>query len=146
MIARNLSEWCPPDGMAKSLQSAGAEFDLIYGWDYAGPILDHVKTSNRQGLAEVYKLALNEPTACGIIRAKRPQDGALLGTVVLYNVQSHLAEYVPAMKDVNEVAGGISSLVISPSAGDYSTLLQGLILLGIRQIKQQGCTACVLDY
>lgn len=145
-MARNLSEWVPPDGMAKSLQSAGAEFDLIYGWDYAGPILEHIKTSNRQGLAEVYKLALNDPSACGIIRAKRPHDGALLGTVVLYNVHSHLAEYVPAMKDINEVAGGISSPVISPSAGDYSTLLQGLILLGIRQIKQQGCTACILDY
>jgi beta-N-acetylhexosaminidase len=146
MVARNLSEWNPPDGMAKSLQSAGAEFDLVYGWDYAGPILEHIKTSNRQGLAEVYKLALNDPTACGIIRAKRPQDGALLGTVVLYNMHSHFAEFVPAMKDINEVAGGISSPVISPSAGDYSTLLQGLILLGMRQIKQQGCTACILDY
>ncbi|KAK5276212.1 hypothetical protein LTR16_011567, partial [Cryomyces antarcticus] len=52
MVARNLSTWNPPEGMAKSLQSAGAEFDLVYGWEYAGPILDHIKTSNRQGLAE----------------------------------------------------------------------------------------------
>jgi beta-N-acetylhexosaminidase len=146
MVARNLSEWAPPDGMAKSLQSAGAEFDLVYGWDHAAPVLEHIKTSNRQGLAEVYKLALNDPTSCGIIRAKRPQDGALLGTVVLYNMHSQLAAFVPPMTDINEVAGGISSPVISPSAGDYSTLLQGLILLGIRQIKQQGCTACILDY
>lgn len=87
MVARNLSTWAPPEGMAKSLQSVGAEFDLVYGWDYSGPILDHIKTSNRQGLAEVYKLALNDPNACGIIRAKRPGDGALVGTVVLYNMQ-----------------------------------------------------------
>jgi beta-N-acetylhexosaminidase len=69
-----------------------------------------------------------------------------VGTVVLYNMQSQLAEFVPAMKDVGELTGGISSPVISPSVGEYSTLLQGLILLGMRQIRQQGCNACILDY
>ena len=146
MVARNLLTWNPPEGMAKSLQSAGADFDLVYGWDYAGPVLDHIKTNNRQGLAIVYKMALSDPSACGIIRAKRPEDGALLGTVVLYNMQSQLAEYVPSMKDVGELAGGISSPVISPSVGEFSTLLQGLILLGMRQIRQQGCNVCILDY
>lgn len=146
MVARNLSTWSPPDGMAKSLQSAGADFDLVYGWDYAGPVLDHIKTNNRQGLAEVYKMALADPSACGIIRAKRPEDGSLIGTVVLYNMSSQLAEFVPSMKDIGEMAGGISSPVISPAVGEYSTLLQGLILLGMRQIKQQGCNVCVLDY
>ncbi len=146
MVARNLATWTPPDGMAKSLQSAGAEFDLVYGWEYAGPILDHIKTSNRQGLAEVYKLALADPTACGIIRAKRPEDGALVGTVVVYNSHSTLAEFVPAIRDISDPAGGISSPVISPSVGEYSTLLQGLILLGMRQVRQQGCGACILDY
>ncbi|KAF1987214.1 glycoside hydrolase family 3 protein [Aulographum hederae CBS 113979] len=146
MIAKDLSNWSPPDGMAKSLQSAGAEFDLVYGWEYSSAVLDHIKTSNRQGLAEVYKLALTDPASCGIIRAKRPEDGAIVGTVVLYSMASRLAEFVPAMKDTNELTGGISSPVISPGAGEYSTLLQGLILLGIRQIKQQGCNACVLDY
>ncbi|OJD39943.1 glycoside hydrolase family 3 protein [Diplodia corticola] len=146
MIARNLSAWTPPEGMAKSLASAGVEFDLVYGWEYAGSVLDHIKTSNRQGLAEVYKLALTDPAACGIIRAKRPEDGALVGTVVLYNMHSRLSEFVPAMKDVGELTGGISSPVISPGVGEYSTLLQGLILLGMRQIKQQQCNACILDY
>ncbi|KAF2843452.1 glycoside hydrolase family 3 protein [Patellaria atrata CBS 101060] len=146
MVARNLLTWAPPDGMAKSLQSAGAEFDLVYGWEHSGPVLDHIKTSNRQGLAEVYKLALTDPTACGIIRAKRPEDQAIVGTVVLYSMHSHLAEFVPAIKDLNEMVGGISSPVISPAVGEYSTLLQGLILLGMRQLKQQGCNACVLDY
>ncbi|KAK4495645.1 hypothetical protein PRZ48_012913 [Zasmidium cellare] len=146
MVARNLSTWTPPDGMAKSLQSAGVDFDLVYGWDYAGPVLDHIKTNHRQGLAEVYKMALADASACGIIRAKRPEDGSLVGTVVLYNMSSQLAEFVPSMKDIGELAGGISSPVISPSVGEYSTLLQGLILLGMRQIKQQGCNVCVLDY
>ncbi|KAK3110291.1 hypothetical protein LTR53_015557 [Teratosphaeriaceae sp. CCFEE 6253] len=146
MVARNLSTWTPPPGMAKSLQSAGADFDLVYGWAYAGPVLDHIKTNNRPGLAEVYKMALADPSACGIIRAKRPEDGALVGTVVLYNMHSQLADFVPGLRDLGEMAGGISSPVISPSVGEYSTLLQGLILLGMRQIKQQGCSACVLDY
>lgn len=146
MVARNMNTWAPPDGMAKSLQSAGADFDLVYGWEYAGPVLDHIKTNNRQGLAEVYKMALADPSACGIIRAKRAEDGALVGTVVLYNMQSQMAEFVPGMKDSGELAGGISSPVISPSVGEYSTLLQGLILLGMRQIKQQGCNVCILDY
>ncbi|KAF2019723.1 glycoside hydrolase family 3 protein [Aaosphaeria arxii CBS 175.79] len=146
MVARNLLNWNPPEGMAKSLSSAGIQYDLVYGWDYAGPILDHIKTSNRQGLAEAYKLALSDPSACGIIRAKRPEDGALVGTVVLYNASSRLSEFIPPLKDLKEAAGGISSPVISPSAGEYSTLLQGLILLGMRQIKQQGCNACLLDY
>jgi beta-N-acetylhexosaminidase len=146
MVARNLLNWTPPEGMAKSLAGAGSQFDLVYGWDYAGPILDHIKTSNRQGLAEVYKLALSDPSSCGIIRAKRPEDGALVGTVVLYNHHSRLSEYIPPLKDLNEAAGGISSPVISPGVGEYSTLLQGLILLGMRQIKAQGCNACLLDY
>jgi len=146
MVAKNLLSWNTPDGMAKSLESAGAQFDLVYGWEYAGPVLDHIKTSNRQGLAEVYKLALADPSACGIIRAKRPDDGTIVGTVVLYNMMSHLAEFVPAMKDSNELTGGISSPVISPGVGEYSTLLQGLILLGMKQIKAQGCNACILDY
>ena len=146
MVARNLGTWSPPEGMAKSLESAGAKFDLVYGWDYAAAILDHIKTSNRQGLAEVYKLALHDPAACGIIRAKRPDDGAIVGTVVLYNMQSRLADFAPGMKDLGELAGGISSPVISPAVGEYSTLLQGLILLGIRQIKQQGCTCCIVDF
>lgn len=146
MVARNLSSWSPPPGMASSLRSAVTDFDLVYGWDYAGPILDHIKTNNRQGLAAVYKMALSDPGACGIIRAKRPEDGALVGTVVLYNMQSRLADFVPCMKESRELAGGISSPVISPSVGEFSTLLQGLILLAMRQIKQQSCNVCILDY
>lgn len=146
MIARNLSTWSPPDGMAQSLQACGAAFDLVHGYDYAGPILDHVKTSNRQGLMELYKLALSDPATCGIIRAKRPEDGLILGTVVLYNQSSQLADFIPAIKDTRELTGGISSPVIAPGVGEYSALLQGLILLAIRRIKQQGCTSCILDY
>lgn len=145
MINRNLQSWNLPDGIARSLQAAGMKFDLVSGWEYSTSVLDHVKTSNRQGLLEVYKLALSDSPACNIVRAKRPEDDSIVGTVILYKMDSHLAEFVPAMKD-SELSGGISSPVISPAVGEYSTLLQGLILLGVRQIKKQGCNACVLDY
>lgn len=148
LVARNLQSWAAPDGMARSLQNAQrtVEFDLIYGYSEYGPsILDHIKTNSRQGLAEVYKLALTDPGACGIIRARRLEDQTILGTVVLYNERSNLAEHVTAMRALNELTGGMSSPVISPATGEYSTLLQSLVLLGLRQIKQQGCSACILD-
>ena len=149
MIMRNLQTWSPPEGMASSLQSANASFDLVRGWEHSRTILDHIKTHNRQGLAEVYKLALSDPTACGIVRATRPDDGSLVGTVVLYNNASALAEFVPALRDESKgdvAAGGVSSPVVSPSVGEYATILQSLILLGVKQVKKQGCVSCVLDY
>ncbi|KAI9652545.1 MAG: hypothetical protein M1831_006736 [Alyxoria varia] len=128
MVVRNLLAWSPPDGMAKSLQNAQqtVEFDLVYGYsdEYGDSILDHIKTCSRQGVAEVYKLALADPSACGIIRAKRPGSGTLVGTIVLYNERSNLAEYIPGMKALSELTG---------------------VLLGMRQIKQQNCNACLLD-
>lgn len=146
MIARDLLTWSPPEGMARSLQSSTAEYDLVYGWQYGGPILDHIKTNSRPGVVEMYKLALADASACGIIRAKRPADGAIIGTLILYNARSKLSEFVPAMKDRRELLGGISSPIISNSIGEFSSVLQSLLLLGMRQIKQQGCTACLLDH
>lgn len=148
MIARNLSSWSPPENMAKSLANASGayKFDLVQGREYAGPILTHIKTSGRQGLAEVYKLALTDRTACAVIRARRAEDDVLVGTVVLYNHHSPLSDFIPPLRDLKQAAGGISSPVISPSVGEYSTLLQGLILLGMKRTKIQGCNACLLDY
>ncbi|WEW59048.1 glycoside hydrolase family 3 protein [Emydomyces testavorans] len=145
MILRNMENWTPPEGLTRSLQSAEVNYDLVYGMDYAESILDHVKTNSRQGVMEIYKMALGGATASGIIRAKRNDDGALLGSVVVYNGESTLAEFIPAVKVARSVAGGISSVVISPSVGEYSTLMQGLILLGIKQLRSQGATAVVLD-
>lgn len=145
MVLRNLSVWTPPEGLALSLRTGDVQYDLVYGMEYAGAVLDHVKTTSRQGVVEIYKMALGDKTSCGIIRAKRPDDGAILGSVVLYNAGSNLASFVPALADMKTAAGGISSPVISPSVGEYATLMQGLILLGIRQIKRQGADAVLLD-
>ena len=148
MVARHLQTWNVPDGMARSLQTAQhtVEFDLVYGYtDVGSHIFEHVKTSSRQGIAEVYRLALADPSACGIIRARRVQDNAVVGTIVLYNDRSTIADFVPGMKAFNVLTGGMSSPIISPSAGEYSTILQSLVLLGMKQVKQQGCEVCILD-
>lgn len=145
VILRNLSAWTPPDGLANGLQNTDMMYDLVYGWDYAESILDHIKTNSRQGVIDIYKLALGGAPDCAIIRAKRPDDGALLGSVVIYNDRSTLAEYMPALREAQTSVGGISSPVISPLVGEYATLVQGLILLGIKQIRKQGANAVILD-
>lgn len=145
MILRNLPMWSPREGLSHTLSNPDIKFDLVYGTEYAEVVLDHVKSSSITGVLEIYKLALADRTSCGIIRAKRPEDGSILGSLVLYKSDSRLAEFVPALADTKVLAGGISSPVISPLVGDRVSLMQGLILLGIRQIKKQGANAVVMD-
>ncbi|KAK2734167.1 hypothetical protein FQN55_002908 [Onygenales sp. PD_40] len=145
MVLRNLENWTPPEGLTKVLQSSDVDYDLVYGWEYADSVLDHVKTNSRLGVMEIYRRGLSGAPGSGIIRAKRREDGTILGTVVVYNSTSTLAESVPAIREAHTTAGGISSPVISPSVGEYATLMQGLILLGIKQIRKQGASAVVLD-
>ena len=145
MVLKNLSSWSAPEKISKSMQHAEIEFDLVHGWQHADSVIDHIKSSTRQGIMEIYKLALAESASCGVIRAKRLNDGAVLGSVVLCNPGASWAEAVPALQDTNQVTWCISSPVISPGVGEYSTLLQGLILLGIRQVKKQQADAVLLD-
>ncbi|KAL8926968.1 MAG: hypothetical protein Q9172_001561 [Xanthocarpia lactea] len=145
MILKELSTWSAPEKISRSMQHAEVEFELVHGRQYAGSIIEHIKTSSRQGVTEVYQLALADESSCGVIRAKKPKEGTVLGTVVLCSPGASWAEALPALKDTNDITWAISSPVISPSVGEYSTLLQGLILLGIRQVKQQQADAVLLD-
>ena len=145
VVLRNLATWTPPDGLVASLQGADVAYDLVHGWDYAESILEHIKTTSRQGVVDIYRMALGGAPDCGIIRAQRPSDGAVLGTVVVYNERASLAEHTPALRATHTLTGGISSPVISPSVGDYATLMQGLVLLGIKQIRRQGADGVILD-
>ncbi|KAL9628117.1 MAG: hypothetical protein Q9164_007387 [Protoblastenia rupestris] len=145
MILRNLPTWNPPDGLSHTLSNPEIKFDLVYGMGYAEAVLDHVRTHSTTGVYEIYKMALADKASYGIIRAKRPEDGSILASLVLYKSDSKLAGFVPALADTKVLAGGISSPVISPSTSDPASLMQGLLLLGIRQIKKQGANAIVLD-
>ncbi|KAL8677453.1 MAG: hypothetical protein Q9186_006120 [Xanthomendoza sp. 1 TL-2023] len=145
MILKDLSTWSAPEKISRSMQHAEVEYELVHGRQYAESIIEHIKSSTRQGVTEIYQLALADHSSCGVIRAKRSKDGTVLGSVVLCSPGAGWAEALPALKDTNNITWAISSPVISPSVGEYSTLLQGLILLGIRQVKQQQADAVLLD-
>ena len=146
MMMSNLSSWSPPADVARSLQHQDMQFDIVQGSEYAASLNDHVRTTSRQGMLEVYQLALTDHDASGIIRAIRSSDDAVLGTVVVYTSKAKWADAMPPLKDSNQVTGGISSPIVSPSVGEYSTLLQGLILHGIQWVKYQQAEAVVLDH
>ena len=145
MLLANLKSWVPRETLTSSLEHLDVEFDLVYGVDHAQNVLDVVRTTSRQGIVEIYQLALADAAGSAVIRAKRKSDGALLGTVAVYNRASSWAKAVPALTNSGGLVGGVSSPVISPSVGEYSTLLQGLILLGIKQHQRQQATAVFLD-
>lgn len=146
MMMPNLSSWSPPIDVARSLQHQDMHFDILQGSEYAASLNDHVRTTSRQGMLEVYQLALTDHDASGIIRATRSSDDAVLGTVVVCTNKAKWADAMPALKDSSQVTGGISSPIVSPSVGEYSTLLQGLILHGIQWVKNQQAQAVVLDH
>lgn len=146
MVIRDLSTWISPVDVSQSLEDI--EFKLAQGPRDMDEIKDHVQTSSRQGVTETYTLALAsaDQTACGVIRARRSRDNATVGTVVVCTSECSWADAMPAMKDSGQITAGISSPVISPSAGGYSTLLQGLIMLGIKWARTQQVEAVVLNH
>jgi len=145
VVLRNLATWMPPDGLTATLQNAEIVYDLVYGWDFGRTILEHIRTNARQGVTDIYRIALSGAPNCGVIRAKRSSDDMILGSIVIYNEHSALAEHMPAIRATQPPVGGISSSVISPYAGDYSTVMQGLILLAIKQIRRLNANAVVMD-
>ncbi|EFR05167.1 beta-N-acetylglucosaminidase/beta-glucosidase [Nannizzia gypsea CBS 118893] len=208
MVLRDVQSWTQPEGLrvkggrgssagtsSSSIGHGEVEYDLVFGEEYADAVVEHVRTSSRQGVAEVYRTALAGGPHCGIIRAKKAgetstagisagtngsgnahagaeedgdgemmldgglhlgmtgtattttttRDETLVGSVVVYNARSQLARLVPAVREARIRAGGISSPVISPSVGEYAMLVQGLIVLGIKEIRKQGGNAVILD-
>lgn len=145
VVLRNLTTWTPPDGLTATLQNAHVKYDLAYGIDFAREILDHIKTNARQGVADIYRIALGGAPNCGVIRAKRSSDDLIIGTIVIYNERSALASHMPTLRATSISVGGISSPVISPCADDYSSVMQGLILLAIKQIRKLNAQSVVMD-
>lgn len=146
MVIRDLLTWISPVDLAQSLEDI--EFNLEQGPQHMDVIKDHVQTNSRQGMIETYALALAlvDQRSCGVIQARRSKDNAIVGTVVVCTSECNWADAIPALKASGHTTAGISSPVISPSAGGYSTLLQGLIMLGIRWAKNQQAEAVVLNH
>lgn len=145
MTIRDLNAWTPPDGLGKALTNADVKYDLVHGSEYADAITDHLKRSARSDILDVYNLALSSKDTTGIIRAKRAADGAILGSLLCCKSDSKLASFMAGIGK-NATKGLISSPVISPAATDRQTLLQGLGLLAVRQLKRQGVRTAIFDY
>lgn len=145
LTIRNLEDWVAPDGLLQNIQRASFAFDLIHGKENAEAVIDHVSAHADPEMLELYRLALEDPKCCGIVRAKSPVDGSLVGTVIICRPGAHLSTYMPALNSAGESVGGILGPVI-PSSAQSSVVLQGLALLGIRQNKAHRSTTCVLNW
>ncbi|QSZ35287.1 hypothetical protein DSL72_008156 [Monilinia vaccinii-corymbosi] len=164
LIIRNLALWMPPDGLLSSIQRVPLQFDLIHGPSHAGTqVLDFVQThSARAEIHCLYHLAIADPHACGIVRAKSPIDGSLVGTVIISRSDTVLSRWMPVLRSSPSAdphspnanagdakgkekegedghhLGGILAPVIPSNNGQRETILQGLIMLSIRQNKNKG--------
>lgn len=140
-----LGTWAAPEGLLPSIQRANISFDLIHGLDNAESVLNHVAASGGPEVVELYKYALQEVKACGVVRAKNPND-ILLGTVIICVAGSHLSTFIPSLQtSAGADVGGIIAPIVSPSP--QSTLvLQGLAYMGVRQNKAHKAAKSVLSW
>ena len=116
---------------------------MVYGGDEGEMIAGHVQmASSRAGVVDIYRMALadQDNQSSGVLRAR--QAGRLVGSLVIYSRGSRLL----AWRGGNNNAGGISSPVISPLVGGYSSVVERLITLGVRQLERQyGVARVVVD-
>ncbi|KAI0996232.1 hypothetical protein K3495_g11947 [Podosphaera aphanis] len=152
LILRNLNRWTPPEDLINNIQRLSFKFDLIYGSENTALVKEHVSKHAGPEILSLYQLAL--PNGDGIVRAKSPVDGSLVGTVIVTRPKSILATLIPALNTVDlghsstdraDYIGGIIAPVVlnSPQA---AIILQGLVLLGIRQNKAHGKNTCLVNW
>ncbi|KAM7195218.1 glycoside hydrolase family 3 protein [Naviculisporaceae sp. PSN 640] len=166
----DLSIWAPPEGLLQNIQRASISFDLIHGLDNSESVLNHVATYASPEVYELYRLALQETKTCGVVRAKSPVD-SLLGTVIIASPGSLLSSLNPALASVsasvsssgegNILAAGMGGFGFSggggiptggilapivPSTAQASLVLQGLILMGVRQNKAHKAGRSVVSW
>lgn len=145
MAINDLSSWSVPDGLLQSVQRADISFDLIHGLDNAESVLNHVATHANPEVFELYKVALQSNKACGVVRAKSSVD-SLLGTVIVCTSESHLPAYIPALQSTRgESIGGVLAPVV-PSTAQAALVLQGLVVMGVRQNKIHRSNKSVLSW
>ncbi|KAF4776272.1 glycosyl hydrolase family 3 N terminal domain-containing protein [Colletotrichum scovillei] len=145
LAIHDLSGWAIPEGLLQSIQRANLSFDLIHGLDNAESVLGHVAANANPEVLELYRSALQETKACGIVRAKGAGD-ALLGTIIICRPGSPLATYIPPLLSaVDEGIGGVLAPVIHPGPQD-TLVLQGLTLMGVRQNKAHKSAKTVLSW
>lgn len=140
------AKWVAPEGLTQSIARAGINFDLIHGLENADNVLGHIGLHSSVQVLELYKLALQEGKACGVVRAKN-NLGEILGTIIISSPESALSQKVPCLQSTtqNQLVGGVVAPIIAPSA--HATLvLQGLAYMSVRQNKAHGAARSVLSW
>lgn len=144
---KNLASWEPPEGLLTGLQRYSFSFDLIHGRENADGVIEHVGLNASSEVQQLYLLALEDAKACGVVRAKSPIDGSLVGTIIITRSESVLARYIPTLsRGGKEVVGGIIAPVVPRDQQQAHIILQGLVLLGLRQNKAHGTGSTVLNW
>ncbi|KIW63167.1 hypothetical protein PV04_10034 [Phialophora macrospora] len=145
MMIRDLSMWSAPEGLGQALTLSDVKYDLVHGAEYTDVVMEHLTRCARTDVRGIYQRALGDKAGCGIIRAKRASDQAILASILMCRPESKIARFIPSLSKQGGTAC-LSSPVISTMYSDRVTLFQGLILLGIRQFKKQGVRTVLLDY
>lgn len=146
LFLSDTGRWSAPEGLHQSLRGSSINFDLIHGLHDAKTGLGPVAAQSNGQTLELYKLALQEGKACGIVRAN-DTAGNILGTIIISSPESALSQRVPCLQSASqaELVGGIIAPMIEP--GPQSMLvLQGLVLMGVRQNKAHGTARSVLTW
>ncbi|KAH7319815.1 glycoside hydrolase family 3 protein [Stachybotrys elegans] len=144
MVIHDLASWSIPEGLLQSIQRANISFDLIHGLENAESVLNHVRTNANPEVLELYRFALAETKACGIVRAK-DSTGNLLGTIIICRQNSPLVTFFPALHSYTEDIGGVLAPIV-PVAPLATLVLQGLALMGVRQNKSHKASKTVLSW
>lgn len=162
LIIRNLAHWTPPEGLLATIQRVSLQFDLTHGpSNSATQVLEFVHTHSASAdVPSIYHLAISDSKSCGIIRAKSPIDGSLVGTIIISRSDTLLSRWMPVLSSSSgsdshnanpgnskgkekggtnrNNLGGILAPVIPSNNAQRETILQGLVMLSIRQNKNKG--------
>ncbi|KAJ4422232.1 hypothetical protein N0V82_003092 [Gnomoniopsis sp. IMI 355080] len=146
ILLTDTAKWVAPEGLTQSIARAGINFDLIHGLENADNVLGHIGAHSNKQVLELYKLALQEGKACGVVRAKN-NLGEILGTIIISSPESALSQKVPCLQSTtqNQLVGGIVAPMIAPSA-QATLVLQGLAYMSVRQNKAHGAARSVLSW
>jgi beta-N-acetylhexosaminidase len=143
-IIQDLHHWTPPEQLVKAVQRLNVDFDLIHGLNsFDDEVASHISTYGSWEQYKLYTLALADSEACGVVRAKSRADGRLIGTVVLCRSSTMLSQWHPHL--VGGRAGGVLAPIVRQGHEEDGVLLQGLLLLGVRQNKAHRAWSSYLD-
>lgn len=146
MVVADVGSWTVPTGLLESLKRAEINFQLIHGLNGTEDILDHVRAHSNVEVLELYRFALQEANTCGVVRAKNLL-GKILGTIIIPTPGSALSQKVPFLHNAtqNELVGGIVAPLVEPNA-QAMLVLQGLVMMGLRQNKAHKAARSVLSW